>query len=164
MANGFPEGDFRIINEATGARLFTRYGGTTAGPSYVTRSGSSVDYSSTNNPIVMVGSPASKDYDFWWFDAGKDSWGKPYNYLMSSYTDIRSKWALQGEEFDGSLKLWGTGRQDVSQWQAENGYIFLQGSSNQVLTLIDAGGGSFSAKLADRGAPNQTWRFESKTT
>jgi hypothetical protein len=159
MPNGFPEGDFRIINEDTGARLFTRPGGVTAGPSYVTRSGSSVDYSRTNNPIFMAGSPQGGDNDLWWFDAGTDPWGKPYNYLMSGYEDIRSKWAVQA--VGDNLTLYGSGRENVSQWQAKDGYLFLQ--DDQVLTLIDAGSGSFSAKLAGRGAPNQKWRFEPKS-
>ena len=161
MSNGFPEGDFRIINQDTGARLFARYGGQTTGQQEaqdrLTGEKGFIEYSHTNNPIFMVGSPdaGDKDDDLWYFRAAKDPWGRPDNYLMTHYEDIRSKFALQAM-FDGKLSLYGYGQTDVSKWQAEDGYIFLEGQPEKVLTLVD----ETTAVLADRGSSNQRWRFE----
>lgn len=226
MSNGFPEGDFRIINEGTGARLFARSGGVTGGKQKVSAVGrdglveGEVAYSHTNDPIVMVGTPQGGDLGLWYFRAAADPWGRPDNYLMTSYEDIRSKFALhavqetikvakqitmrqseldadeyrfqallRGEPlsnieippFTGKvdelvtvtafdsvdtkrIEFRGSGRDGVSKWQTEGGYLFLEGAPEQVLTVSKEGDGSFSARLMKKdGSANQKFRFERKT-
>lgn len=58
-----------------------------------------------------------------------------------------------------AVKLCGRGRQGVPKWQTQDGYIFLEGQPEQVLTVVK-NGESYDLILTDRGEPNQTWRFE----
>ena len=163
MPNGFPEVDFRIINQDTDARLFARYGGQWYGQQEardrLTGEKGSIEYSHTNDPIFMVGSPEAggKDDDLWYFRAATDPWGRPDNYLMTHYEDIRSKFALLDRDY--KLSLYGSGREGVTKWQTSDGYIFPEGKPDKVITLID----KTTAVMADRGAPNQRWRFEPKS-
>lgn len=98
MANGFPDGDFRIINAGTGDRLFVRYGGVSKGMQKgvdkLTGETGYIEYSHTNDPFFEFGTPDKKDYDLWWFSTIEDPWHRPDHYLMTSYKDIRSRFAL----------------------------------------------------------------------
>lgn len=166
MPNGFPEGDFRVINEDTSARLFARHGGVTSGQQEardrLTGEKGTIAYSHTNDPLAMVGTPQGSDIDLWWFSTIKDPWGHPNNYLMTGYKDIRGRFALQDAGYGNGIRFYGEGREGVSKWQAEGGYIFKEGEPGMVLTVVKAGDGSFSLTLADKGAANQKWRFEPK--
>ncbi|MDF5730487.1 MAG: hypothetical protein PUP92_21300 [Rhizonema sp. PD38] len=66
------------------------------------------------------------------------------------------------EQKEMFLTLWGWGREGVSKWQAEGGYIFLEGKPELVLTLVK-NGGSHNATLVGKGEPNQRWQFEPKS-
>lgn len=100
MANGFPEGNFRLINKDTGHCLASFYGGQSYGSQVaydrLTGEKGSIAYSHTNDRIFGIRSePQGEDIELWWFDSSKDSWGNPKNYLYNLIKDIRSRWVLQ---------------------------------------------------------------------
>jgi hypothetical protein len=70
------------------------------------------------------------------------------------------RFALQasGGRPNSSLEMWGAGRSNVSQWQAEDGYVFLQGKPDQVLTIVDRDSNP-RPFLASRGGAYQSWYF-----
>lgn len=98
MANGFPEGNFRIINDGTGDRLYVQYGGTTEGNMTGTdkRTGKSdnISFSHTNDPVFKVGTPGQSDYDGWRFNITTGQCNRLDHYLMTEYKDTRSHFAL----------------------------------------------------------------------
>ena len=98
MANGFPEGNFRIINKETGACISSLYGGQTHGlQDAVTARGETgqLSYSHTNDREFTVHDKVKNiEEELWYFDSHADSWGYKVNMLYNKVTDIRSSWAL----------------------------------------------------------------------
>lgn len=103
MANGFPEGNFRLINKDSGHCLASFYGGQSYGSQdaydRLTGEKGSIAYSHTNDRIFGIRSePQGEDIELWWFDSSKDNWGNPRNNLYNLIKDIRSRWVLQPDE------------------------------------------------------------------
>lgn len=98
MANGFPEGNFRIINKETGACISSLYGGQTHGlQDAVTARGETgqLSYSHTNDREFTVHDKVKNiEEELWYFDSHADGWGRRVNMLYNKVTDIRSSWAL----------------------------------------------------------------------
>ncbi|CAI3132117.1 hypothetical protein MWMV17_MWMV17_01660 [Acinetobacter calcoaceticus] len=98
MANGFPEGNFRIINKETGACISSLYGGQTHGlQDAVTARGETgvLPYSHTNDREFTVHDKVKNiEEELWYFDSHADGWGRRVNMLYNKVTDIRSSWAL----------------------------------------------------------------------
>ncbi|PTV53696.1 hypothetical protein [Acinetobacter seifertii] len=98
MANGFPEGNFRIVNKETGACIASAYGGQTHGlQDAVTARGETgkLPYSHTNDRLFTVHDKVKNiDEELWFFDSHADSWGRRVNMLYNKVKDIRSRWVL----------------------------------------------------------------------
>ena len=98
MANGFPEGNFRIINKETGACISSLYGGQTHGmQDAVTARGETgqLSYSHTNDREFTVHDKVKNiEEELWYFDSHADGWGRRVNMLYNKVKDIRSSWAL----------------------------------------------------------------------
>lgn len=98
MANGFPEGNFRIVNKETGACISSLYGGQTHGvQDAVTARGETgkLAYSHTNDRLFTVHDKVKNiDEELWYFDSHADGWGRRVNMLYNKVKDIRSSWAL----------------------------------------------------------------------
>ncbi|MBJ8507075.1 hypothetical protein I6M96_19035 [Acinetobacter seifertii] len=98
MANGFPEGNFRIVNKETGACISSLYGGQTNGvQDAVTARGETgkLAYSHTNDREFTVHDKVKNiDEELWYFDSHADSWGYRVNMLYNKVKDIRSRWVL----------------------------------------------------------------------
>lgn len=97
MANGFPEGNFRIVNKETGACISSAYGGQTDGvQSAVTARGETgvLAYSHTNDRLFTVHDKVKNiDEELWYFDS-RDSRSGQENRLYNKVKDIRSSWVL----------------------------------------------------------------------
>ncbi|MND87735.1 hypothetical protein D3C80_797430 [compost metagenome] len=98
MANGFPEGNFRIINKETGACISSLYGGQTHGlQDAVTARGETgqLSYSHTNDREFTVHDKVKNiEEELWYFDSSADSWGHKRNMIYNKVKDIRSSWVL----------------------------------------------------------------------
>ncbi|CAI3138574.1 hypothetical protein MWMV7_MWMV7_01961 [Acinetobacter calcoaceticus] len=98
MANGFPEGNFRIINKETGACISSLYGGQSHGlQDAVTARGETgkLAYSHTNDRQFTVHDKVKNiEEELWYFDSSADSWGYKVNMLYNKVKDIRSRWVL----------------------------------------------------------------------
>lgn len=98
MANGFPEGNFRIVNKETGACISSQYGGQTHGvQDAVTARGETgkLAYSHTNDRLFTVHDKVKNiEEELWYFDSHADGWGRRVNMLYNKVKDIRSSWAL----------------------------------------------------------------------
>lgn len=97
MANGFPEGNFRIVNKETGACISSAYGGQTEGvQDAVTASGETgkIEYSHTNDRQFTVHDKVKNiDEELWYFESGEYRSGRE-NKLYNKVKDIRSNWVL----------------------------------------------------------------------
>ncbi|MDS7967511.1 hypothetical protein RMB12_10840 [Acinetobacter sp. V117_2] len=98
MSNGFPGGNFRIVNKETGACIASAYGGQTHGlqdgVSSLGETGK-IAYSHTNDRLFTVHDKVKNiDEEIWYFDSHADGWGRRVNMLYNKVTDIRSSWAL----------------------------------------------------------------------
>jgi len=98
MANGFPGGNFRIVNKETGACISSLYGGQTHGlQDAVTARGETgvLSYSHTNDRQFTVHDKVKNiEEELWYFDSSADSWGYKRNMLYNKVKDIRSSWVL----------------------------------------------------------------------
>jgi len=98
MANGFPEGNFRIVNKETGACIASAYGGQTHGvQDAVTARGETggLSYTHTNDRLFTVHDKVKNiDEELWFFDSSANSWGDKVNLLFNKVKDIRSRWVL----------------------------------------------------------------------
>lgn len=97
MANGFPGGNFRIINKETGACIASAYGGQTHGlQDAVTARGETgvLPYSHTNDRLFTVHDKVKNiDEELWYFDSRDYRSGRE-NKLYNKVKDIRSSWVL----------------------------------------------------------------------
>lgn len=97
MANGFPGGNFRIVNKETGACIASAYGGQTHGmQDAVTARGETgvLPYSHTNDRLFTVHDKVKNiDEELWYFDS-KDYRSGRENKLYNKVKDIRSSWVL----------------------------------------------------------------------
>lgn len=96
MANGFPTGNFRIVNKETGACISSLYGGQTDGVHTVSRRGetSHFAYSHTNDRKFTVHDKVKNiDEELWYFDSHEYRSGRE-NKLFNKVKDIRSSWVL----------------------------------------------------------------------
>jgi hypothetical protein len=122
ISNGFPDSDFRIINQDTGS-----YNGLCLV--------SSPWADGTPRPIMRK---VQKDgYERWHLRDAQDPWGTPVNLLVSSFQDpVKGYFALArvpGTE----LAMRGAGSDLVIKMQADqDGYIFPQGNPDSVLTPV----------------------------
>lgn len=96
MANGFPTGNFRIVNKETGACISSLYGGQTDGVHTVTRRGETghFAYSHTNDRKFTVHDKVKNiDEELWYFESHEYRSGRE-NKLFNKVKDIRSSWVL----------------------------------------------------------------------
>ncbi|MFZ5394764.1 hypothetical protein HUN13_15410 [Acinetobacter seifertii] len=96
MANGFPTGNFRIVNKETGACISSLYGGQTDGVHTVTRRGETghFAYSHTNDRKFTVHDKVKNiEEELWYFDSHEYRSGRE-NKLFNKVKDIRSSWVL----------------------------------------------------------------------
>lgn len=97
MANGFPGGNFRIVNKETGACIASAYGGQTHGlQDAVSSLGETgkIAYSHTNDRLFTVHDKVKNiDEELWYFDSRVYSSGRE-NKLYNKVKDIRSSWVL----------------------------------------------------------------------
>lgn len=97
MANGFPTGNFRIVNKETGACIASAYGGQTHGmQDAVTARGETgkLPYSHTNDRLFTVHDKVKNiDEELWYFDS-RDYLSGRENKLYNKVKDIRSSWVL----------------------------------------------------------------------
>ncbi|MEB7640451.1 hypothetical protein VXQ47_03330 [Acinetobacter pittii] len=96
MANGFPNGNFRIVNKETGACIASAYGGQSHGVETVSRRGQTAEfkYSHTNDRLFMVHDKVKNiDEELWYFDSHVYI-GRRENKLFNKVSDIRSNWVL----------------------------------------------------------------------
>lgn len=98
MANGFPGGNFRIVNKETGACIASAYGGQTHGlQDAVTARGETgvLPYSHTNDRLFTVHDKVKNiDEELWYFDSRVYNGGHRENKLYNKVKDIRSNWVL----------------------------------------------------------------------
>ncbi|WP_147509513.1 hypothetical protein [Acinetobacter baumannii] len=98
MANGFPTGNFRIVNKETGACIASAYGGQTHGmQDAVTARGETgkLPYSHTNDRLFTVHDKVKNiDEELWYFDSRVYNGGHRENKLYNKVKDIRSNWVL----------------------------------------------------------------------
>ncbi|SEG94275.1 hypothetical protein SAMN04489712_1457 [Thermomonospora echinospora] len=88
MSNGFPDGEFCIINEATGLYLAALPGGTITGSQQETdwleRTRETVHYTHTANQVLgLATEPSGKNYERWFLDDRKNSWGQEHYHLVN---------------------------------------------------------------------------------
>lgn len=97
MANGFPGGNFRIVNKATGACIASAHGGQTHGmQDAVTARGETgqLAYSHTADREFTVHDKVKNiDEELWYFDSRDYRSGRE-NKLYNKVKDIRSNWVL----------------------------------------------------------------------
>lgn len=97
MANGFPGGNFRIVNKETGACIASAYGGQTHGlQDAVSSLGETgkIAYSHTNDRLFTVHDKVKNiDEELWYFDSSEYRSGRE-NKLYNKVKDIRSNWVL----------------------------------------------------------------------
>ncbi|MBJ8433780.1 hypothetical protein [Acinetobacter pittii] len=96
MANGFPGGNFRIVNKETGACIASAYGGQTRGVHTVSRRGETAhfEYFHTNDRLFTVHDKVKNiDEELWYFDSYRGYRGQE-NKLYNKVKDIRSNWVL----------------------------------------------------------------------
>jgi len=97
MANGFPGGNFRIVNKETGACIASAYGGQTHGlQDAVSSLGETgkIAYSHTNDRLFTVHDKVKNiEEELWYFDSRDYRSGRE-NKLYNKVTDIRSSWVL----------------------------------------------------------------------
>lgn len=97
MANGFPGGNFRIVNKETGACIASAYGGQTHGlQDAVTARGETgqLAYSHTNDRLFTVHDKVKNiEEELWYFDSQDYRSGRE-NKLYNKVKDIRSSWVL----------------------------------------------------------------------
>ncbi|WP_019458582.1 hypothetical protein [Acinetobacter sp. GG2] len=97
MANGFPGGNFRIVNKETGACIASAYGGQTHGlQDAVSSLGETgkIAYSHTNDRLFAVHDKVKNiEEELWYFDSRVYSSGRE-NKLYNKVKDIRSSWVL----------------------------------------------------------------------
>lgn len=97
MANGFPAGNFRIVNKETGACISSLYGGQSHGVETVSRRGETAHfaYSHTNDRQFTVHDKVKNiEEELWYFDNSSDSYGRRRNMLYNKVDDHRSRWVL----------------------------------------------------------------------
>lgn len=97
MANGFPGGNFRIVNKETGACIASAYGGQTHGlQDAVSSLGETgkIAYSHTNDRLFTVHDKVRNiEEELWYFDSRDYRSGRE-NKLYNKVKDIRSSWVL----------------------------------------------------------------------
>lgn len=97
MANGFPGGNFRIVNKETGACIASAYGGQTHGlQDAVSSLGETgkIAYSHTNDRLFTVHDKVKNiEEELWYFDSRDYRSGRE-NKLYNKVKDIRSSWVL----------------------------------------------------------------------
>ncbi|MFA2971106.1 hypothetical protein [Acinetobacter pittii] len=96
MANGFPNGNFRIVNKETGACIASAYGGQTHGVEKVSKRGQTAEfkYSHTNNRLFTVHDKVKNiDEELWYFESSDGLRGRE-NKLYNKVADIRATWVL----------------------------------------------------------------------
>ncbi|WTW91871.1 hypothetical protein OG216_00035 [Streptomycetaceae bacterium NBC_01309] len=164
MANGFPEGEFYLLNRDAMLCLAANPGGTSS-TSSLGPGGGTIEYSTTEPPVAGLETPkppAHNAFQGWYFDTSAQPYRDPNNFLVSRMKAASmGRFALHAEddvlEYE-SLSMWGVGRNDVSTWQAEDGYIFRTGEPDSVLTIMNRAA-TPRPVLMPRGSEFQRWHF-----
>lgn len=98
MANGFPGGNFRIVNKETGACIASAYGGQTHGlQDAVSSLGETgkIAYSHTNDRLFTVHDKVKNiDEELWYFARSPNPYRHDPEMLYNKVKDIRSHWVL----------------------------------------------------------------------
>lgn len=159
VANGFPEGDFLIVNEESGLALTTKAGA-------IGQGGSQSGY--VFDPTVHMLRPDVSDRQRWFFDAGgENSRAGASNYLVNGVEEgTKGRFALgpgtPRDSLPGSnppmeILLVGAGSTLGLRWQTEDGYLFEQGRPEFVLTYAPD---REKLTMASRGASYQRWQLK----
>ncbi|WP_378730813.1 hypothetical protein [Nocardia brasiliensis] len=136
MPLGFPDGKFRIINEATGECLFISFG-------------------SGRPPEVSHKPINNSNSELWSIYTETDPWGAKKYFLISAETYNGSDMAIHATPED--VRLVGTGRADVSQWETKDGLIYLRDKPGRVLAVR---GGVLPVMEDPSGDKAQMFRFQ----
>lgn len=142
--NGFPAGEFLIVNEESGLCLAARPGvkGVARDEQINHVNGSAEVRTFTNppRPVLEPRLPSGKNgFQGWYLDTAKNSHGTSTNLLVHRmHFDPYGDFALHGSFRDG-ISLRGTGQDDLSVLKADDGYITVQGDDRKVLTVLDFG-------------------------
>ncbi|GAA2857563.1 hypothetical protein GCM10010517_15930 [Streptosporangium fragile] len=176
MSNGFPDGEFCIVNEETGLYLACLPGGTIYGEQQgvdrLTGETEGIGYSHTNDQVLgLLEEPSGKKFERWFLDDRKNSRGLEFYHLVNCAKDIRSWYTLWAvlpahksspyADIPGTIakvSVQGRGQSGQTQWRAEDG-MFFPGDPAKVVTLAKTGLSGYEVIVADRGAPRQKWRF-----
>lgn len=106
MANGFPEGNFRIVNKESGACIASQHGGYTHGlQDAMTALGEKgvLPYTHTNDRLLAVHDKVKNiEEELWYLDSSTDAYGRRKNMLYNKVVDIRSTWVL-GASVDATV-------------------------------------------------------------
>ncbi|WP_327302110.1 hypothetical protein OG730_00010 [Streptomyces sp. NBC_01298] len=153
--NGFPEGDFFIVNEASGLCL-AAYPGADRVLGREERLGNTTTWTRTDPPEVRLEKrlPSGENvFQGWHYDMSRDSHGRAANLLVNRM-DFKpyGRFTLYGMddmndagELEGGVELLSTGRDSFQTWWAKGGRIFTKlDGSTQLLTVVGSVTGTFA--------------------
>ncbi|MEO3786788.1 hypothetical protein ABGB12_25965 [Actinocorallia sp. B10E7] len=143
MGNGFPDGDFHIIDVESGECAVLLTDG--------------------EHPRIALGAVTADASALWYLDTGPGPRGEPVGLLVSRYEDFRGRWALgetvsgqvradllgEGRVFEKNVDVVGVGSGRAARWRAEQEAIFVEDRPGEML-------GVYHLK-ADRAGPNDVF-------
>ncbi|MFF4324749.1 hypothetical protein [Streptomyces sp. NPDC001568] len=132
-SNGFPSGEFLIVNEKSGLCLAAYPGGDSSVGTDHYRDGGSIEYTRTDPPSVVLEEvrPSGKnEFQGWYFDTSVNSHGWQANLLTHrKHFAPYGKFSLFGTyenqygRVAGGLTLQGLGTSTHQTWKAEDGFL-----------------------------------------
>ncbi|MEV0338302.1 hypothetical protein AB0H49_04685 [Nocardia sp. NPDC050713] len=165
QTNGFPSGEFRIVELDSGLCLTTKPGITSrtdGNQEYNARHGMATQ---TGNPAVEVLSVTGEPRQRWYTDGAL--------LINTVKEDVRGNFALRispdsmSSLGDGNnpdyVEMVGIGSIHAAQLQTKDGYIYLEGQPENVITYAPGNEGMFGKVeliMTPRGGAHQRWRFE----
>jgi len=170
MANGFPDGNFRIVNKATGACISSLSNGQAHGLQSATGRWGERGFLSfsqrKNRQFTVHDNVKNVEEELWYLNSYKDTYGDRVNTLFNFVRDIRSRWVLSASTQSSRVFLQQSDQQYITKWAFEDGYIFVEGQPDAVLTLTSSISltpslGNFEVKICQRSDdPNQRWELK----
>ncbi|MFD9457818.1 hypothetical protein ACFWBC_32605 [Streptomyces sp. NPDC059985] len=148
-SNGFPSGEFLIVNEKSGLCLAADPG--------------------TDRPSVVLEEvrPSGKnEFQGWFFDTSVNSHGHQANLLTHrKHFAPYGKFSLFGtyeeesRRVAGGLKLQGLGTTGHQTWKAEDGFLWTRVTSGPLyLSVWDYGGTHPKVKMMERGMTDEDYK------
>ncbi|MEC3958896.1 hypothetical protein VMT65_38085 [Nocardia sp. CDC153] len=168
QTNGFPSGEFRIVEMDSGLCLTTK-------PGIVSKTSGSQDYNEihgmatqTGDPSVEVLAVTGEPRQRWYTDGAL--------LINTVKEDVRGSFALRikadpmnfgpGDDGPEVVAMVGAGSIYAAHLQTEDGYIYQEGEPEQVITYAPGNAGMLRKAeliMAPRGGEHQRWRFEPGT-